>query len=275
MAYTTPAGPKGLYPDATFIPGEIVPDALLLQITTPTVPIEGDEPVVRVPFVAEDATVGFVAEGDIIPESDAALSELQISTHKIAVLSRMSREAAFHTGAEDLISTSMARAVTVKGNNALLAHPAGPTGLLATPGLIDAGVMASTHLDVLSDAITEVEANGGAVSHLLMDPRSWGQLRKLKTSTDSAQLLLGSPAEQTDRRLFGVPVIVSPQVPEGSILVVDRENIVSSTGPIRLDKSTDAFFDRDSVALRVTWRFGWGVIRPERLAKVTVTLPVA
>lgn len=272
MAYTTPAGPKGLYPDQSFIAKDLVPDSLLLQITTPTVQIEGDEPVVRVPFVAEDPSVGFVPEGEIIPQAEAAFSELLIGTDKIAVLSRMSREAATHSGVETPISDSMRRAIIVKADAALLSNATAPTGLLNTPGLIDAGTMAATDLDVLSDAITEVEANGGTVTNLVMDPRSWGALRKLKTGTDSAQLLLGSPAEQTQRQLFGVPVNVSAQMPEGRILVIDRTNVLSSNSGVRLDKSTDAFFDRDSIALRASWRIGWGVLRPERLASVTVSL---
>jgi HK97 family phage major capsid protein len=269
---TTLNGPKGLYPDATFIPNDIVPDALINELTTQTVVIEGDQPVVRVPFVAEDATVGFVAEGELIPTADARLSEVLVHTQKLAVISRMSRESTTYDSAAEFVSASMARAVTVKANNALLSNESNPTGLIHTPGLIDGGTLADGNLDVLSDAITTIEANGATATHLTMDPKSWGELRKLKTATGSSQLLLGAPADQTDKRLFGISVIVTPQMPEGTILVSDKSNIVSSAGGIQLTKSAEAYFDRDSYGYRVTWRFGWNVIRPERLAKVTVSL---
>lgn len=273
MVQMTTNGPKGLYPDAVFHADKIVPDALIHQIATATVPVEGDAPVVRVPYVAEDPSVGFVAEGAPIPLDDAELSEVLIHTQKLAVLSSMSRESATHMEAEQYVANSMRRAVTTKADAAVLSNDTTPTGLLSVEGMIDGGTLAPTDLDVLSDAITEVEANGGTVTHLVMDPKAWGALRKLKTSTDSAQLLLGSPAEQTERRLFGIPVLVSAQMSPGSILISDRSNVVASIGQIQVVRSAHAMFDRDSYAYRVTWRFGWNVIHPDRLARVTLDLP--
>mgnify|MGYP000669214984 CR=1 FL=1 len=148
-----------------------------------------------------------------------------------------------------------------------------PLAMHTNFGIHDAGTMGAGDLDVLSDAITAVEAMGGTADAIVMDPLSWGQLRKLKTSTGSAQLLLGNPADQTDRRLFGVEVIVSANMPQGSALVIDSKNVLSSSGPITITQSGDFYFDRDAIAYRVTWRFGWTVVHPERLAKVAITLP--
>lgn len=278
MAITTPAGPKGLYPDQTFVARDVVPDALIFQLATIAGAIEGDEPAVRVPFVAEDPTVGFVAEGGEIGVDDPDLDEVLVHTGKLAVITRQTNEAATYTDASQLVADSLARAVTVKGNTALLNNPAPtggattPTGLLNIAGVVDGGTL-GTNLDALLEAITAVEVNGGTASHITMDPASWGVVRGLKTGDDSNLPLIGAPSEQVERRLFGLPVIVTAQAPSGTVLVSDQREVIAAVGPVRLQTSEHAFYTRDSLARRVTWRLGWNVVRANRLAKVAVTIP--
>lgn len=271
MAVITPAGPKGLYPDQTFLARDVVPDALIFQLATIAGNIEGDEPAVRVPFVAEDPTVGFVAEGDPIGEDNPDLDEVLVRTGKLAVISKQSNESATYTDANQLIADSLARAVTVKGNSALLSNPVDPTGLLNLAGVVDGGTLGE-NLDVLADAITTVEINGGTASNITMDPASWGAIRNLKAASNSNISLIGSPAEQTARTLYGLPVLVTPQMPAGTVLVSDRREIVAAVGPVKLATSEHAYYGSDSLARRVTWRLGWNVVRANRLAKVSVTL---
>lgn len=278
MAITTPAGPKGLYPDKTFIARDVVPDALIFDLATIAGSIEGDEPAVRVPFVTEDPTVGFVAEGAEINVDDPDLDEILVHTGKLAVITKQTNEAASYTEANQLIADSLSRAVTVKGNTALLSNPTPtggattPTGLLNIAGIVNGGTL-STSLDAINDAITTVEVNGGTATHITMDPASWGVIRGLKASSDSNVPLIGAPSEQTDRRLFGLPVRVTSQMPSGTVLVSDRREIIAAVGAIRLQTSEHVYYTSDSLARRVTWRLGWNVVRPNRLAKVTVDIP--
>ncbi|WP_456789765.1 phage major capsid protein [Cellulomonas sp. P5_C5] len=271
---TTPAGPKGLYPDRTFLARDVVPDALIYLVATIAGSIEGDEPAVRVPYVAEDPTVGFVPEGAEITVDDPTLDEIEVRTGKLAVITRMSNEAATYGDANQLIANSLSRAVTVKGDTAFLSNPAvpGPPGLLNVPGIADGGTLGAD-LDAVLDAITAVEVNGGTVTNIVTDPASWGVIGSIKAQTGSAVPLLGAPAEQTERRLYGVPVVVSAQMPPGNLLVVDRSQVIAAVGPVKLATSPDVYFTSDSLARRVTWRIGWGVVRPDRLAKVSVTIP--
>ena len=272
MAITTPGGPKGLFPDQTFLARDVVPDALIFTLATIAGSIEGDEPAIRVPYVVEDPTVGFVAEGADIALGNPDLDEILVRTGKIATLVKMSNEAASYGDANTLVADSLARAVMVKGNAALLSNATAPTGLLNIAGVLDGGTL-GTDLDVISDAITAVEVNGGTASHITLDPASWGVIRNLKAGTDSNLSLIGSPAEQTERRLFGLPVIVTAQMPSGKVLISDRREIIAAVGAVKLATSEELYFNSDSMARRVTWRIGWNVVRPTRLAKVTVTLP--
>ncbi|MEE8684891.1 phage major capsid protein [Bifidobacterium mongoliense] len=262
---------KSFYPDTVFDPGEVVPDALILKVATVTQGIEGDDTAVRIPYVKTDPESGFTKEGADINESDAELDEVVVKTNKIAVLTKQSREAMTPNTSAEHLAAGMQRSVIIKANAALLSNDSDPTGLLNQTGIIDGGTL-TDNFDPISDAITSVEAHGGTASCIVMDPYSWGMLCKLKT--DNKTLQLGSPAEQTERKLYGLPVYVTPQMTKGMILVIDSTNLVAAVGDIDLITDSSFYFGSDSIAHRLTWRVGWSLVHPDRLAKIKVTLPV-
>lgn len=261
---------KGLYPDHTFPSAEVVPDSLILQIATVTSAPEGDVPVVRVPYVENDPTVGFVKEGEEIPTANPKLNEVLIQTKKLAILSEQSREASSYDESALAISTSLQRAITMKADHAFLNSEADPTGLWNMAGVIDAGTVTDS-FDPFTDAIMGIEANMGKATAIVIDPASWGALSKLKYT--SGVLQLGSPAEQASRTLFGLPVYVTPSMEAGHALVVSREDLIAAVGQIGLNISTEAAFRADSIVYRAIWRIGWNVVHPDRMAKVAITLP--
>lgn len=261
---------KGLYPDQTFPSAEVVPDSLILQIATVTSAPEGDVPVVRVPYVENDPTVGFVNEGEEIPTANPKLNEVLIQTKKLAIISEQSREASSYEESALAISTSLQRAITMKADHAFLNSETDPTGLWNMAGVIDAGTVTDS-FDPFTDAIMGIEANMGKATAIVIDPASWGALSKLKYT--SGVLQLGSPAEQASRMLFGLPVYVTPSMEAGHALVVSREDLIAAVGQIGLNISTEAAFRADSIVYRAIWRIGWNVVHPDRMAKVAITLP--
>ena len=261
---------KGLYPDQTFPSAEVVPDSLILQIATVTSAPEGDVPVVRVPYVENDPTVGFVKEGEEIPTANPKLNEVLIQTKKLAIISEQSREASSYEESALAISTSLQRAITMKADHAFLNSATDPTGLWNMAGVIDAGTVTDS-FDPFTDAIMGIEANMGKATAIVIDPASWGALSKLKYT--SGVLQLGSPAEQASRMLFGLPVYVTPSMEAGHALVVSREDLIAAVGQIGLNISTEAAFRADSIVYRAIWRIGWNVVHPDRMAKVAITLP--
>src|SRR5690348_369097 len=74
-----------------FAPADVVPEALLLQHSTISGTIEGDQPSLRVAYV-DDATATFVAEASPIPEAAPALAEVDVFTGKVSQLVRLSNE---------------------------------------------------------------------------------------------------------------------------------------------------------------------------------------
>lgn len=266
---TTPTSPKAWAPDVTaFVPGDVVPDALVLQAATMVGSIEGDEPAIRVPFVADDGTVGFIAEGEIIPDAEQEFSEIVITTGKIAALGKYSFETLQQPEASRLVVESLSRSVVTKANAAFVGNAAGPTGLYSMTGITDGGAVGDD-LDALVDAVSGIEADGGTATTIIAAPDAWASLSKLKAGTGSAQALLGAGTEATERRVLGIPALVTSAMPVGSLLVVDKSAVLAAQSPLRLARSEDAFFSSDVVAVRVTWRLGWNVQRPARVAKLT------
>lgn len=254
---------------------DVIPDALVLQTSTVSGSIQGDEPTVRVAYV-DDAEADFVAEAEAIPETEPTLAEAVTRTGKVSVLVPLSREQFGQDGTDKRIAASVARAVTVKANQAYLRQPVGvgegwhaPQGILGNPGLI-VGDNVTTSLDPIVDALAEVETNGAIPSHILVDPHGWAYLRKLKTATDSNVSLIGAGVTDALPMLFNLPVIVTPAMPTNSLALLDQTAIVSAVGTLEVAVSQDYYFNRDAVAARCTWRFGAQLMRPNRCAVLNI-----
>lgn len=266
---TTSTTPGAWGPDViAYRAADVVPEALILQTSTVVGNIEGDNPAVRVPWVDPDDTVGFVDEGTPIPENASTYNEVVLRTGKIATLGKFSREQLEQPNAAQLVVNALSQSVVNKANVAYLGNAADPTGLLNTAGITDGGTLGD-NLDTLSDAVLGIEAAGGKASHIIAHPGAWGTVAKLKGATGSAVPLLGAGTEATDRRVLGVPVLVTSAAPADTLMVVDSSAILSAVGQVQLARSEDAYFGSDVVGVRVTFRLGWAAMKPEHIAKIS------
>jgi HK97 family phage major capsid protein len=270
---TTPNSPKAWAPDLTaFVPDDVVPDALILSTANVVGKIEGDEPAIRVPYVADDGVVGFVAEGAEIPDANQEFDEVVVLTGKVAALGKYSFETLAQPEAARMVVDSLSRNVVKKANAAYLgsleADP-GPTGLLHSVGITDGGEV-EDDLDPLIDAIASIEDDGGTATHIIASPTAWASLSKLKRAADSNESLVGAGVVAATRALLGLPVLVTPAMPDGSLLVSDQSAIIGAQSPVRLARSEDAYFSSDAIGVRVTWRLGWKVMHTARVAKLTI-----
>lgn len=266
---TTPTSPAAWRPDVTaYVPDDEIPDALILQTATVVGSIEGDAPAVRVPYVLNDGTSGFVAEGDPIADAEQEFSETVVTTGKIAALGKYTYETLAQPNAARMVVDSLKRSVTKKANSAYLGNETAPLGLLNTVGITDGGEVGD-NLDTLIDAVAGIEDDGGTATHIIAAPSAWATMSKLKKGTGSEESLLGAGTADTERKLLGVPVLVTPAMPADSVLVLDRSAVLGAQSPLRLARSEDAFFASDVIAVRVTWRIGWQVMHPARVAKLT------
>src|SRR5664279_3179010 len=116
MAETTITSAKGWAPDIKlFPPAEILPESLLFTTSTVLGTVEGDAPVVRVPYVDNDGAQ-FTGEGDEIPEGDPGLNEVLIHTGKVTQLLRISLEQWEQAGTNLALSQSVQAAIQEKAN---------------------------------------------------------------------------------------------------------------------------------------------------------------
>lgn len=219
------------------MPTDVVPDALILNTATVVGQIEGDDPAIRVPFVADDGVVGFVAEGAEIPDANQEFDEVVVLTGKVAALGKYSFETLAQPEAARMVVDSLSRSVVTKANAAYLGNleaAPGPTGLLNTPGIIDFETPIGDDLDQLVDAIAFIETDGGTAMHIIANPTAWATLSKLKRATDSNESLIGAGTVAAERALLGLPVLVTPAMPAGSLLVTDQSAIIGAQSPVRV-----------------------------------------
>ena len=111
-------------------------------------------------------------------------------------------------------------------------------------------------LDALVDAIATIEDASGSATHIVCSPSSWADLSKFKQATDSNMSVVGAGTTAPTRTLLSVPVLVSNSKTDGTMLVLDRNSVLSVYGDVQLATSTDFYFGSDNIALRATFRFG-------------------
>ncbi len=254
MTATTTTSAAAWRPDETNVSLNLdgaLPEAFVTLMTTLAGSVEGDARTVRVPFVGADPAASVVAEGAAIAETDGTLSEVEIQTAKVAVLSVISNEQWASPGAAVRLPLSLQRAVTAKANAEFVAAL---NALTFTSGGTVAG---ATDLDVFSDALADIEGAGGDASHILMPSSAWKALAALKTGTGSNLPILGVgdlATEKVRRSIMGVPVHLHNAAT--SVYVISKSDLVSASSPLRVDTSDDYAFNRDAKALRATLRFG-------------------
>jgi HK97 family phage major capsid protein len=275
--FSTPdAAGKSWAPDIRFIPPQdLIADSLLLTITTKGGTIEGDAPQVLCPYVDLLDAPDFVAEGAAIEESEPNDSEIAVSTGKVGLLVPVSREQWGQPDVANLLSAATRDALVRKVNHQLLAQPA-PTPPATTP---PAGLLAQSYteggnidadLDALVDAVAVIEASGGQATNVVIHPYAWAAVQKLKTAADANTTLLGAGVEAAERRLLNIPVTVDMDAPTSGLLVLDRRSVISAYGAVQLAVSSDYYFNRDSVGVRATLRFGAVIANAQRVVHVSV-----
>lgn len=203
----------------------------------------------RIPIVTADPTAAWVNEGQDIPITDPTLTEVTVTPRKVARLVVVSRELAMDStlDAANVVGAGLARDIAIWVDAAFfgaLAPPA-PAGLGAVSG-ISTAVGAFTTLD-----------DGAGPS-------------QIKAGTGSNSPLLGQDATQAgERRILGVPLLVSPAVAPGTVWAYDASRVWTVLRQdVTLDVDSSRYFEFDRVAIRGTLRVGFGFAHPQSIVKV-------
>lgn len=270
---TTAAADYPWRPDSVFFsPPDVVGDALLLQTSTVAGSIEGDTPSVRVAFVTDAESASYVNEAAEITDDAPDLDEVVLHAKRISRLVTLSTQQYRQAQTAEQVSMSVARDIIQKADNAYLGDASSQpsTGLLNVTGVVNGGEV-DGDLDALVDLIATLENNGAHPSGIIVDPKTWANLRKLKVGGDQINAsLLGAGTTDAAPLLLSLPVLRSRWLPSNTGLVIDRTQVVSAVGPVEVAVSEHAAFKSHAVVMRATWAVGWSVVRPNRLGKFTV-----
>ena len=276
---TTKDTPVGWSPDViSHLPSDVVPQALIERCATQTGSVEGDATYARCTFVRDSGDVGtgavITAEGDQIAEETPDLAELDVKTRAITRMVTVSQDQYLQSNTASALANSFAKDLVRKADSIFLNASDSPLiGLRKLDGVTVADSPITSDLGPLTRLLAKLERNGATPSAIICDPESWAQIRDLRVANGYNQTLLGSAGDGTDDRLLGLPVYRSPFVEIGEALVIDRSEIVSASSQIEIAVSDQHAFDRRGITLRAWWRIGFGVPRPERIGRITVTLP--
>lgn len=234
----------------------------------------------HVPVLTADATASWVAEGAEITPSDPTLDEIVVVPAKVAGLTILSREMAMDSSpaATAMVGQSIAANMQRALDNAFfgsMASPA-PAGL---GSLADAdvsrrftGTLTPTDLDTFAQVMTDVAVDGGDVTAWVANPVDALTFSNVKVASGWAQPLLGpDAANPTTRSVFGVPLLTSPQVPQGLVYGLDADRVVTVLREdVAVEMDGSVFFTSDRVAVRATMRCAFAFPAPKSVGRLAI-----
>lgn len=147
-------------------------------------------------------------------------------------------------------------------------------GLDNTPGItIQNPVLTSGSVDLLKttrQARTKVRTAGRTrPTAYVLHPNDWEQFDIL-SAPNSGNFYFGGPLNMGTPRLWGVPVIESEAVLEGTFYVGDMKQAVlwdREQASIRISDSPDNYFLRNLLAILCELRAAFGVLRPSAIVR--------
>lgn len=247
-----------------------------------------DRDALHVPRIDSDPSAAWVAEAGTITPSDPGYTDLVATPRKLASLQTISNELIADSNPDvvSLLEMQVARSLALKFDLGVFeGSGTAPEirGLKNVVGIVlDASLAAApTNLDVFATAIATLETNNAQATAIVMHPRTWGTLSKLKmgTANNNMPLLMesaGSGGQAVDRRIYGVPVHLSSQLSivegtvESSAYVYDASQVVAvfrQDTRIELDRSR--LFNTDQSELRAIMRAD--LVVPNPLAVVRIS----
>lgn len=153
------------------------------------------------------------------------------------------------------------------------------TGLLNVSG-IQTQAFATDAITSVRKAITKLEQIGFAASGIALSPNDWEGIELAASAHGYTMAQAGQnvPVDRAARRLWGVPVVVSPSLADGTAVVADfsvaelhlREDATMDWSENVYDATAGATdFQRNLLRFRLEGRAGLGVVKPLGIVKVT------
>lgn len=242
----------------------------------------------RVPSLTALPSAAFYNEGDTIAESDPSAQAIVAVPRKLAAITSVGNEtvADSHPAVLDMLFRTLIRSLSLSLDKAFFVGDGvapnikGLGKITGTQTVALAGA-AIEDLDPFADAIGLLERENASAGAIVMHPAVWAGLLKLRETEASLKPLLSesatSPAGKIERRLFGVPVYPSSQLPitasKTDVYVYDPAQIAAvRRSDVRVEIDRSVYFDRDMTAVRAICRWDLAVPSPKAVVKITNAL---
>lgn len=147
-------------------------------------------------------------------------------------------------------------------------------GILNRPGIQQhAQGTTDTKAEAIRRAITKSALALFPASGIIMHPNDWEDVELIKAEGDGQYVVAQNVVVGAQSRLWRLPVVETPVIPEGTALVGafgqaakiwDREQ-----ANLRIAEQHEDFFTRNAVVLLVEERLGLSMERPEGIVEVT------
>jgi len=233
----------------------------------------------KVPLLSADAsTAGFPPEGAEAPIAEPTTTEAVVPLYKITALSVLTKELISDAEGDvlGLVGRSLVRSLITVIDNAAFANTTvdGFSGLGSiTPTLADAGAD-WTNYDTFEFAKSNAEQHGTVVSYWVCNPATALKLSTVKAYAAAASniaLLQPNSADPAGRQISGIPLIVSPSVPNKTVWALPSDRIVTALcWGTTVESDGSVFFTSMKTALLASVRLGYKVLDPLSLTKITV-----
>lgn len=253
---------------------------------------------VSVPRLTADPQASWTEENQPITEDDPDGDSVTARPRKLAALTAVSSEVFTDSqpAALAVAERSLVRGVSLALDGGFYeGSGVAPQirGLKNTPGIavIDLGANGDTlnDLDPFADALGALEGSNATGTAIVMAPRTWTSLMRLKETNDGISIKplieqSGGGTEPVRRAIFGVPVYVTSKLSvaetrgtstdTSSIYIYEAAQIVAVR---RLDAelAVDPFygFNTDQVGIRVIARYDVVVPNPQAVARIRGVRP--
>jgi len=251
--------------------------------------IRTDRDAIHIPHVVADPAANWTAEGAPITSTDPNYEDIVATPRKLATLTAISNELIADSNPDvvSLLSMQVARSLALKYDLGFFeGSGTAPEirGLKNVVGItLDATLAAApTNLDVFATAIATLASYNATATAIVMNPRTWSGLIKLKegTANNNKPLLqqqAGSAGAPVSNSIYGVPVYLSSQLSitegagaESSAYVYDAAQLVAvfrQDTQVVLDRSR--LFNSDQSELRAILRADVSVPNPKAVVRIS------
>ena len=250
-----------------------------------------------IPHLTADSSSAWVSEGATISASDPSAETTTATPRKLAALIQLTNEVIRDSepAVLGMVEFQVGRSLALKWDLGFFEGSGSAPEIRGLKNVSGIGTISMgtnggslSTLDQFATAIGDLATQNAEANAIVMHPRTWTAVTKLKETSSSNKPLVtegsGSPTSGVRRSIYGVPVFLSSQLSitetqgsasnASSVYVFDSSKIWSvlrTEVEIELDRSR--LFNSDQSELRAIWRADVVVPDPECVVRILGVTP--